>query len=213
MTCSGVLIKSARRASVSAPSALGLHQQLENSPANSVGVFKVKSVSVAVGRLKIILSRDALATRATANTLDLHAMQSIIVFLKHKRARHARILLYGAARIAQRRSLRRVCVALTSKQTSVLSAIVSVSNTRGGLAQHQSAVRRFVPATIVGVSSLRGHYSATFVGLQMARNANGATWQQHEPLESSCTCVDLVLTSRRHQRNNSNWFGMKANST
>ena len=159
------------------------------------------------------LRRDALADRATANTLVLHAMRSIIAFLKHKRARHARILLSGAARTARRMSLRRVCVALTSMQTSVHSAIVRVSNTRGGLAQHQSAVRRFVPATIVGVSSLRGHYSATFVGLQMARNANGATWQQHEPLESSCTCVDLVLTSRRHQRNNSNWFGMKANST
>ena len=213
MTCSGVLIKNARRASVSAPSALGLHQQLENSLARTVGKLKVTFASVAVGRRDITFRRDALATRATANTLVLHAMQSIIAFLRHKHARRARILLYGAARIARRRSLRRVCVALTSMQTSAYSAIVPVSNTRGGLAQHQSAIGRFVPATIVGVSSLRGCYAAAFVGLQMVRNAKGATWQQHGPLDNSCTCADHVFTSKRRQRNNSMWFGKKANST
>ena len=72
MTRSGVLLKIARRAFVSATNVLELHRQLETSYANDVGVLKVKvrSVSTAAGTRKITLSGDVLLAHGEETDLQ-----------------------------------------------------------------------------------------------------------------------------------------------
>ena len=109
-----------------------------------------------------------------------------------RRVHHARVLLFGARRIARRKNLRRVCVALISMRMSVLIATTLIVLIRGGLVSHQNAVKGLALAMSARVGFLKARHYAILAGLLRVTFASAAMKEKLEPKEYSYTSVDPV---------------------
>ena len=106
-----------------------------------------------------------------------------------RRVHHVRVLNFGAGRIARKKSLHRVCVALISTRMSVLTATALIVPTRGGVAKHMIAIKRFARAMSARVGLLWERHCAIHVGLLLGTFASAAMKTKLKTKEYSSTNV------------------------